>query len=291
MKAKLIFIVILLASAIIPVNSFASSDCPDSWQVDTSKYPNNPQLLSAKQRLGSNMVETLVGAKILNYSGVEGPQIPLKDLLLITGAPRTSLLYLYGKSKVETTIKVEVKGCSNPFSFTFISTYEDREYPIEKMDSGVWASSTPTAFSDFKKQETFVQDTVDRVKQAQSEIDRYLTRSQSLPLRDFEIFGSFYDLTKSQMNIQVLTTDCVAYDTRFRNSLVFKTGKVCKFALSVYQRINPADPNDQRTKWVILDPFELDFRAKAQTITCVKGKLTKKVTAVNPKCPSGYKKK
>ncbi len=28
-----------------------------------------------------------------------------------------------------------------------------------------------------------------------------------------------------------------------------------------------------------------------KTITCVKGKLTKKVTAVNPKCPSGYKKK
>jgi hypothetical protein len=27
------------------------------------------------------------------------------------------------------------------------------------------------------------------------------------------------------------------------------------------------------------------------TITCVKGKLTKKVTAANPKCPTGYKKK
>ena len=28
-----------------------------------------------------------------------------------------------------------------------------------------------------------------------------------------------------------------------------------------------------------------------KTITCVKGKLTKKVTAINPKCPAGYKKK
>jgi len=27
------------------------------------------------------------------------------------------------------------------------------------------------------------------------------------------------------------------------------------------------------------------------TITCVKAKVTKKVTGVNPKCPSGYKKK
>jgi len=31
--------------------------------------------------------------------------------------------------------------------------------------------------------------------------------------------------------------------------------------------------------------------AKKTTITCVKGKLTKKVTAVKPKCPTGYKKK
>jgi hypothetical protein len=31
--------------------------------------------------------------------------------------------------------------------------------------------------------------------------------------------------------------------------------------------------------------------AMKQTITCVKGKLTKKVTATSPKCPTGYKKK
>jgi membrane protein involved in colicin uptake len=30
---------------------------------------------------------------------------------------------------------------------------------------------------------------------------------------------------------------------------------------------------------------------KKKTITCVKGKLTKKVTAVKPVCPKGYKKK
>jgi len=39
---------------------------------------------------------------------------------------------------------------------------------------------------------------------------------------------------------------------------------------------------------------EADAKAaaiKKTTITCVKGKLTKKVTAVKPKCPTGYKKK
>jgi hypothetical protein len=41
---------------------------------------------------------------------------------------------------------------------------------------------------------------------------------------------------------------------------------------------------------------EAEAKAKYQatkktTITCIKGKLVKKVTAVNPKCPAGYKKK
>jgi hypothetical protein len=31
--------------------------------------------------------------------------------------------------------------------------------------------------------------------------------------------------------------------------------------------------------------------AKRTSITCIKGKVTKKVTAINPKCPAGYKKK
>jgi len=36
---------------------------------------------------------------------------------------------------------------------------------------------------------------------------------------------------------------------------------------------------------------KLEALKKKSTITCVKGKLTKKVNAVNPKCPKGFKKK
>jgi len=42
---------------------------------------------------------------------------------------------------------------------------------------------------------------------------------------------------------------------------------------------------------VDLVTFDVYAAAKATTITCIKGKTTKKVTAVNPKCPAGYKKK
>ena len=36
---------------------------------------------------------------------------------------------------------------------------------------------------------------------------------------------------------------------------------------------------------------KLEASKKKTTITCVKGKLTKKVKAVKPRCPAGYKKK
>ena len=42
---------------------------------------------------------------------------------------------------------------------------------------------------------------------------------------------------------------------------------------------------------VTFDVYGAPKIAAKTTITCVKGKTTKKVTGVNPKCPSGYKKK
>ena len=42
---------------------------------------------------------------------------------------------------------------------------------------------------------------------------------------------------------------------------------------------------------VDLATFDVYAAAQAKTITCVKGKQSKKITAISPKCPAGYKKK
>jgi hypothetical protein len=49
--------------------------------------------------------------------------------------------------------------------------------------------------------------------------------------------------------------------------------------------------NPSKQSVVPSDSSGLKPSVKTRTITCIKGKLTKKVTAVNPKCPAGYKKK
>jgi len=52
-----------------------------------------------------------------------------------------------------------------------------------------------------------------------------------------------------------------------------------------------ATPTPSQTPVVIAPLPTKPAAAKKITITCVKGKTIKKVTAVNPKCPAGYKKK
>jgi hypothetical protein len=49
--------------------------------------------------------------------------------------------------------------------------------------------------------------------------------------------------------------------------------------------------NDLSLPTLVTSPVVKEVTQKNSTITCVKGKVTKKVTAVSPKCPAGYKKK
>jgi hypothetical protein len=66
--------------------------------------------------------------------------------------------------------------------------------------------------------------------------------------------------------------------------------------IRLYGTLKPVIPGygdkDADVDLVTFDVYEAPkVVAKKTTITCVKGKITKKVTAVNPKCPTGYKKK
>jgi len=61
--------------------------------------------------------------------------------------------------------------------------------------------------------------------------------------------------------------------------------------LKALQEAEAKAASDFKAKQEAETKAALAAAAKKSTITCVKGKLTKKVTAVNPKCPSGYKKK
>ena len=66
----------------------------------------------------------------------------------------------------------------------------------------------------------------------------------------------------------------------------FSTPKI-KVKLSQEVAVPTPTPSPSATPSTVAKPVA----AKKSSINCVKGKTTKKVTAVNPKCPTGYKKK
>ena len=73
------------------------------------------------------------------------------------------------------------------------------------------------------------------------------------------------------------------------------TTEVCGKSTVTFVTTKPTPPKTvatpQATSPVATSPSTTPVAQVKKTIICTKGKLTKKVTAVKPKCPAGYKKK
>ena len=99
-------------------------------------------------------------------------------------------------------------------------------------------------------------------------------------------------ISSTGLSIQVKSTSSLpvfAYNSTndvcvFENGLIrTKSSGRCVIAFSQEGNSEFKPANN-----LILD-FTITAVAKKTTITCIKGKLIKKVTAVKPKCPAGYK--
>jgi len=86
------------------------------------------------------------------------------------------------------------------------------------------------------------------------------------------------DVGSAKATLEVLSS---AGDKQVAITLVTSNPKWFRFRASGFHFSSPR----------IVASILKDSPGKTGTITCIKGKLTKKVTAVKPKCPVGYKKK
>lgn len=103
------------------------------------------------------------------------------------------------------------------------------------------------------------------------------------------------NLTKSRLPIKIDSTS---------NLVIFaynSTNEVCEYLDGYIATKSPGrcviafsqegDAEYKPANNLILEFNVLPVDNKKTTITCIKGKLTKKVTALKPKCPAGYQKK
>jgi hypothetical protein len=96
------------------------------------------------------------------------------------------------------------------------------------------------------------------------------------------------DLAKSNAKIEILNSDGTSQvaTTTFKLFNGFVYFRAAGFHYSVPKiKVSVVDLPASSTPKAAVTP------QKATSITCIKGKIAKKVTAVKPKCPAGYKKR
>jgi len=308
-------LVLILITFGLPTNSYAATDgCPDTWTIDTTQFPSN-ELRMAKVKLGPNMILSDADVEIIEYRGEEGisPKIEnLQTLLFKDSAAYVgvweSLLYLYGKSTVKYTQKVEVKDCRTPRLFTFVQNvttggsggdFTNSPLKVRKMVGKIWAEENIQAFIDFKAPSNFEEFL------AKITSEKITTAKKIRPYRVNENFVTPHLLSRpsttqgSGLNgppgpiPQLLTPECLMFaldENGKQFNPVIKVNQTCKFSWSIHT-FKPKGAGEMVNELVILDGvIGISYSKGSGSITCTKGKLTKKVSGANPKCPKGYKK-
>jgi hypothetical protein len=312
----------------MPSNAYAVTDgCPDTWVIDTSKFPND-DLNKAKAKYGPEIIiSESQSKKLTSYAGIDGmaPKIDnLESFFHRVEIPSDSFigfdkrwrsfLYLYSKSTIQFTIKVEKKGCIQPGIFTFstnVPTGGREKMPmtsplvVKKVSATTWAEDNPSWFTDFKAQGEFA----NNLKKATVAVQDFLNYQISLTkdqyiyphvLLDPYFPNIFVPSSRGYLNLiaQVMDPKCIDFvyskeDKVYSPSI--KLGKKCDIAWSInnYSKTGYQNASDDAlNELVIFDGIStMDLSRKSITLVCLKGKVTKKVTGSNPKCPTGYKKK
>lgn len=286
-------VLLALSSSVIaaPPANAEYEGCPETWTLKTGSsgsdisQPNfDPSLYQQltdiqKLRGASNMtINRLSSYSVISFAGKSGPvdEKVLKELPW--GPVSSSLQYLYGESVVEETYIVEVRGCAGTSSFVNKRPFAPSISFIHST-SEEWVKQNQSIFKDFKEEQDFLA----HLTLVQEKIKREAALGAKLQNgRQIPLIGSFNFKQFPAMSLEIVpqSPNCVRpLNDRYLN---LELGRLCSFAFSINNRTVSRD---------IFGSFEVDGRPVLSEIICVKGKISKKVKAVKPVCPSGYKKK
>jgi hypothetical protein len=144
----------------------------------------------------------------------------------------------------------------------------------------------------------------DLVLNPREDVERYstapLSTGQSVKVKDLVIIAdtvgkdqaSFRVFTKGEFLVKQETEAKVAAELKAKQEAEAKIAAELKAKQDAEAATVAAAAADKAAAELLAQQKAAEAKAaatKKTTITCVKGKITKKVTAVKPKCPAGYK--
>ena len=260
MKRVVFAVLLSLTSTLIQVpTNAATNGCPDTWSLDTTQYPNS-ELESARLKLGKNIVTTETREySPKDYSWATMPVNGYRNFAWIATLPQ------------RTIIKVEVKDCPTK-SFVF-PIQANSNLLLQDMSASEWSAKNLNKFSNFKVAEQWLSDIsiyknyiIDMSKEFKNK--KLLSRPKYISMNDMDPLPGY--------RLLIFNQEC-GTDLIRPNVFRLKQGTTCQLGIG--------------TEDVVFERFEIQNGNSESTINCAKGKITKKVTAVSPKCPTGYKKK
>ena len=214
-------------------------------------------------------------------------------------------LLKYNQVYIKTPLTVEKKDCK-PFTFFFTGVFETPKIVYKDFSQ------------DFLKINNFFRD-YQSAEKAKNNYDKCLTDWKSLSLKKDKIIevqkscylGPIFPVKGDAdrtifLSLIPFGKECLKFyqgNSNRSDGWQLAEGSNCKFAV-----INPSDWNSYSTRTndanfpksiIIYDEILIKGPASTKsklndskiTITCIKGKIAKKVVGVNPKCPAGFKKK
>lgn len=298
MKRILLSLLLVLGLTVSPIpRASATTDgCPDTWNLDTSSNSGYEELTEAKNRLRNDLAISEPIVQYKDFSGELGPLAPPKNRFELT----IEDVFLYGKTQVMWKIDVQQKNCPNKATFLFsrgtLSGYLGFKNVYSNVDPQTWAASNESSFLDFTKAAQFgaciktQQMILSPLNLPAKPLRNQLLvgpLNQIIQQRTFnDPCGLFRINPRRYLVSQDLTPECRVYlEDSGRVTVIPKNGS-CEISLAL----------PTRDSLVIFTKFSLKAKDYEITVTCVKGKLSKKLTAYRGyedlvKCPAGYKKK
>jgi hypothetical protein len=283
-----LFLILGLTVSVAPAAKASTEGCPNSWVIDTSSFAGIQELELVKQKLGSNMALSEPRREYTDWSGQLGPMPAPEYKSRVAGDQ-----FLYGKTKRIIIYNVQVKDCPGKIEFRFSEAAPERRFI--KVAPANYSKSYPDSFVDFTYESSF-DACIQRKVQTQMQnfkAQSRLSGNRWQPIRPSWLLNANSSETsntcglKSGPSLIALTPNCFWVDDLNQSSYaVFGPsviiGSKCDFAFTTYV-------SDSKGEVPYFGVFTLDSAIFNSTITCVKGKATKKVTAFKPKCPTGYK--
>ncbi len=283
-KLRIIFLIVASLSlgnlAATPTAFAEFNGCPNTWFIEKNSPKGIEQLNQAKIALDFKMSLKYLGNKYSSFSGELGP-LPEPKSGIPNGPMITRYYYLFGKTNSTARYEVAVQNCPEVMIFEIQNGQINRKNAtFEFVDLKSWTQSNPNLFGDFKIANEFPAWIENFVKaiQARAQQQRYFNLMIPNP--------NFLGL-KTSLDIQYLSSGCFETDTMAGASepKLLRSGQKCEIGIAT------AIGTENTEKIYILKKFILETPKPSVTITCIKGKVSKKFTGQNPSCPAGFKKK